>query len=97
MDVKVDEELVPKKNATSFVWNYFGYRIMDKEQKNIICKLCKQDKLKAKDGNTSTLRQHLKTHHPKEHAYSLQQGPARVSLKTSATETSHCQRFHGKG
>ena len=74
-----DVELVPKKNSTSVVWNYFGFSTTDTDQTNIICKLCKEEHLKTKDGNTTGLRNHLKRKHTREHADTLSlQGPPRV-------------------
>lgn len=82
---KVEEELVPKRNCTSVVWNYFGFSGTDKDQTNIICKICRIEHLKATDGNTTGLRNHLKCKHPKEYAdSSTTQGPPRVSAKATA-------------
>ncbi|KAK1883723.1 Zinc finger BED domain containing protein 1 [Dissostichus eleginoides] len=62
------EELVPKNNSTSVVWNYFGFYTTDTDQTNVICKICKKENVKATDGNTSGLRDHLKRKHQKEYA-----------------------------
>ena len=64
---EVEEELVPKRNSTSVVWNYFGFSGTDKDQTNIICKICRTEHLKATDGNTTGLRNHLKCKHPKQY------------------------------
>lgn len=57
------EELIPKKGATSVVWNWFGYKRADKEQTTVICKQCKNTVI-SKGGNTSNLFHHLKHRHP---------------------------------
>ncbi|KAL3976330.1 CD59 antigen [Sarotherodon galilaeus] len=57
-----EEVLVKKTGATSVIWNWFGFRQSDTEQKNIICKLCRATVI-SKTGNTSNLFHHLKTKH----------------------------------
>ena len=36
----VDEDLVVKRNSTSAIWTYFGYRRDDVLQTQILCKVC---------------------------------------------------------
>ena len=57
-----EEELVKKTGATSIIWSWFGFKVSDSEQKNIICKICRVTVI-AKKGNTSNLFYHLKTKH----------------------------------
>ena len=37
----VDEELMKKTEATSIIWTWFGFKVSDNEQQNIICKICR--------------------------------------------------------
>ena len=61
--------LVKKKNMKSNVWLHFGLRatengdIVEQEQHHPICRKCGVS-VRAKDGNTSNLHQHLRDHHP---------------------------------
>lgn len=73
-------EFVPKKNSTSIIWNWFGFTHEDTEQKDIRCKICKES-VKASDGNTTNLFNHLKRRHPKQYAESL----AAKAKKATAT------------
>lgn len=67
MASRAPSDLVSKKNTTSAVWQYFGFRPNEKgEAVNMdeaICKLCNK-KVTARDGNTSNLRSHIRNHHP---------------------------------
>lgn len=60
-------QLLPKKDARSPVWQFFG--LPADENGTVItsdfsiCKLCKHGVL-AKAGTTSNLRSHIKIHHP---------------------------------
>ncbi|KAL6465097.1 hypothetical protein MHYP_G00252300 [Metynnis hypsauchen] len=56
------DELVPKKNGTSCVWEHFGFRKTDISQKQVLCKTCRASVLTSR-GNTTNLYQHLKKHH----------------------------------
>lgn len=62
--VEACDELVCKRNATSVIWRYFGYRLNDTEQKDVICKTC-HIKVTTSRGNTTNLYQHLKQHKDK--------------------------------
>lgn len=64
-----EEELVKKTGATSIIWTWFGFKVSDSEQKNIICKICRAT-VTAKRGNTSNLFYHLKTKHVVEYEQS---------------------------
>ena len=57
-----EDELVKKKGGTSVVWNWFGFKISDPDQKTALCKLCRGVVL-AKGGNTTNLFNHLKNIH----------------------------------
>lgn len=57
-------QLVAKKNATSIIWRYFGFRYDDTEQQDVLCKTCKA-KVATSRGNTTNLYQHLKHHKEK--------------------------------
>ncbi|KAK7898521.1 hypothetical protein WMY93_019374 [Mugilogobius chulae] len=76
-----ESDLVPKKNSTSIIWNWFGFAPDDEEQKKIICKVCKET-VKATDGNTTNLFGHLKRKHKKQ--YSESQAAQAAKAKTSA-------------
>ena len=61
--------IVRKKNTKSNVWLYFGLRatddgdVIEEEQYQPICRKCGTP-VRAKDSNTSNLKQHLHDHHP---------------------------------
>ncbi|KAF3859919.1 hypothetical protein F7725_000174 [Dissostichus mawsoni] len=57
-----EEELIPKKGATSVVWKWFGYKRSDIEQTTVLCKVCRKS-IAAKHGNTTNLFQHLRQRH----------------------------------
>ncbi len=67
MTSRASSDLVLKKNTTSAVWQYFGFRPNEKGEAvntdEAICKLCNK-KVTARDGNTSNLRLHIRNHHP---------------------------------
>jgi BED zinc finger len=55
--------LVPKKNSTAVIWNFFGFETSDDQAvKDPTCKHC-QRKVKANGGNTSNLISHLQNRH----------------------------------
>lgn len=56
------QELVPKANAASVLWQYFGFRRDDLLQTEVICRTCKS-LVKRTTGNTTNLRSHLEHHH----------------------------------
>ncbi|KAK0132099.1 hypothetical protein N1851_033102 [Merluccius polli] len=47
-----EQQLVPKRNAVSIVWQYFGFKKEDTAQKTVKCKLC-INTLVTSQGNTS--------------------------------------------
>ena len=56
------EDLVSKKNSSgSVIWQWFGYRKEDVEQKTIICKQCRKT-IATKASSTTNLFHHLKSH-----------------------------------
>ncbi|KAI5105043.1 zinc finger BED domain-containing protein 1-like, partial [Silurus meridionalis] len=59
-------DLVPKRNSTSVVWEYFGFRREDVSQSKVICKTCGMI-IPTKRSNTTNLFQHLKQRHKKLH------------------------------
>ncbi|XP_043091960.1 E3 SUMO-protein ligase ZBED1-like [Puntigrus tetrazona] len=61
---KIDTELVAKKHSTSVVWRYFGFKVTDTEQREVLCNICKI-KVATSRGNTTNLYQHLKQHREK--------------------------------
>ena len=54
-------QLVPKRNAVSIVWQYFGFKREDTAQKTVKCKLCGNTVVTLCQGNTSSLFHHLQT------------------------------------
>ncbi|KAK0153617.1 Zinc finger BED domain-containing protein 1 [Merluccius polli] len=80
-----EEELLPKKGATSVVWNFFGFRKADKDQKVILCKVCRGT-VAAGGGNTSNLFHHLKIKHAKQYYESqkMRGAPAASKIKVAA-------------
>ena len=76
-----EEELVPKKGATSVVWNFFGFRKSDNEQNVILCKECRAT-VAAGGGNTSNLFHHLKIKHAKQYYESQKMRGAPAASKT---------------
>ncbi|XP_019858606.1 PREDICTED: zinc finger BED domain-containing protein 1-like [Amphimedon queenslandica] len=62
--------LVSKRNTTSFVWQYFGFRPDDsgrpREEDRPICKICSKIVI-SKGGNTSNLLSHIRIKHPEEY------------------------------
>lgn len=62
MSTNTEEELIPKKGATSVVWKWFGYKRSDIEQTTVLCKVCRKT-IAAKHGNTTNLFQQLRQRH----------------------------------
>lgn len=91
--MSANEELVPKANTKSAVWEYFGF-IPDKEGKpkdedKPVCKLCKKTVL-SKGSNTSNLFTHLRTTHPKIHTQLKTAKP--LSTTTSSKQKEPAER-----
>ena len=64
-----NEELVPKRGATSVAWTWFGYEKSDTDQTNVFCKVCRRP-VPSTDSNTTNLFQHLRKNHVKQYAES---------------------------
>lgn len=77
------EDLAPKRNSSSIIWNWFGFKADDKDQRNVICKVCKES-VKASDGNTTNLFNHLKRNHPKQYNESQVAKAKKPSASTAA-------------
>ncbi|XP_076866871.1 E3 SUMO-protein ligase ZBED1-like [Brachyhypopomus gauderio] len=56
------EDLIAKRKSTSDIWNYFGYRKDDVDQKQCLCRQCLAVVATTR-GNTTNLFDHLKRHH----------------------------------
>ncbi len=56
------EELVPKKNCTSEIWQYFGFKREDASQMQVLCKSCRKTVVTSR-GNTTNLHSHLEHNH----------------------------------
>lgn len=54
--------LVSKRNGTSAVWEYFGFKKEDAAQHQVICNTCLANVATSR-GNTTNLMQHLQKHH----------------------------------
>ncbi len=61
---EIDTKLVAKKTSTSVIWRYFGFKITDTEQREVLCKIC-HIRVATSRGNTTNLYQHLKHHREK--------------------------------
>ncbi|XP_013860010.1 zinc finger BED domain-containing protein 1, partial [Austrofundulus limnaeus] len=61
-----EEELVAKRGSSSVIWNWFGFKQADTEQKVVLCKVCRQT-VTSKDSNTTNLFHHLKHKHKPEY------------------------------
>ena len=56
------DNLVPKKSSTSVVWKYFGFRVTDVQQKQVLSTTCRR-KVATSRENPTNLYQRLKKHH----------------------------------
>uniref|UniRef100_A0A8C9YIK6 BED-type domain-containing protein n=1 Tax=Sander lucioperca TaxID=283035 RepID=A0A8C9YIK6_SANLU len=56
------ESDLSKRNSTSVVWDYFGFKKEDVAQCQVLCKTCLVI-VATSQGNTTNLYQHLKAHH----------------------------------
>ncbi|XP_059422959.1 E3 SUMO-protein ligase ZBED1-like [Carassius carassius] len=54
--------LISKRNSTSVVWNYFGFKKEDAAQLQVLCRACRAPVATSR-GNTTNLFQHLKKYH----------------------------------
>ena len=57
-----NEDLVPKRKATSVIWNYFGYKKDDIDQTRVLCWQCFASVATTR-GNTTNLFDHLRWYH----------------------------------
>ncbi|XP_067226603.1 E3 SUMO-protein ligase ZBED1-like [Chanodichthys erythropterus] len=74
-------ELVAKKGTTSPIWQFFGFRPDESGQPRdpteVLCKIC-SCVVRAKDGQTTNLHDHLRVRHPAEYAtLSTRAGPSK--------------------
>nr|XP_054600990.1 E3 SUMO-protein ligase ZBED1-like [Nothobranchius furzeri] len=76
--------------SLSIIWNWFGFSPDDKEQRNVICKVCKES-VKASDGNTTNLFNHLKRRHPKQYNESQLAAKAKKPAAAAASASSRQQ------
>ena len=75
---KCTEELVSKrKSSGSLIWRWFGFKISDEQQNNIICRECHKE-VTARGGSTTNLFHHLKQWHKLQYEEC-------VRLRTAAT------------
>ncbi len=64
MSAAASEEILNKRGKVSSpVWQFFGYYKSDRNQTNVVCKLCKTV-VPAKTGNTTNLMYHHSRAHP---------------------------------
>ncbi len=70
-DLLRSKRLLPKKDAKSNVWNFFGFKT-DPEDKSkiltrtkVVCAMC--ETVLSYAGTTSSLRKHLKAKHPRDY------------------------------
>lgn len=56
------EKLVPKRNCTSGIWDFFGFTAQDTSQVQVLCKSCRK-KVATSRGNTTNLQSHLQHNH----------------------------------
>nr|XP_055051518.1 E3 SUMO-protein ligase ZBED1 [Misgurnus anguillicaudatus] len=84
-------ELVNKKNVTSPIWQFFGFKPDEKgEPKDItqaICKVC-MNVVSVKESQTTNLFVHLRTHHPAEAAKLAPKEAAAVTVSKVPTQQS---------
>ena len=63
--------LVAKKGTSSPIWQFFGFRPDESGQPRdtteVVCKIC-SGVIRAKDGQTTNLHDHLRVRHPAEYA-----------------------------
>ena len=57
-----NEDLVVKRNSTSAIWTYFGFRRDDVLQTQVLCKTCRAVVATSR-GNTTNLHHHLQYNH----------------------------------
>lgn len=73
-----NEDLVPRRGATSVAWMWFGYEKSDTDQKTALCKICCRP-VPTTNSNTSNLFYHLRKNHVKQYRESSQIRATKVS------------------
>ncbi|XP_053298983.1 E3 SUMO-protein ligase ZBED1 [Pleuronectes platessa] len=83
----VDEDLVVKKNCTSAIWSYFGFRSDDVLQTQVLCKTCRTAVATSR-GNTTNLHHHLQHNHKELHEqFKASQTTKPKTLSSSKSKT----------
>ena len=83
----VDEDLVVKKNCTSAIWSYFGFRSDDVLQTQVLCKTCRTAVATSR-GNTTNLHHHLQHKHKELHEqFKASQTTKPKTLSSSKSKT----------
>ncbi|XP_060774450.1 E3 SUMO-protein ligase ZBED1-like [Neoarius graeffei] len=77
-------DLIPKKNSTSAIWQYFGFEASDEHQKQVLCKTCRA-KVATSGGNTTNLYRHLKVHHANLHEECMAKKTHETSSSSEST------------
>ncbi|XP_060796344.1 E3 SUMO-protein ligase ZBED1-like [Neoarius graeffei] len=77
-------DLIPKKNSTSAIWQYFGFEASDEHQKQVLCKTC-HAKVATSGGNTTNLYRHLKVHHVNLHEECMAKKTHETSSSSEST------------
>ncbi|XP_052432606.1 E3 SUMO-protein ligase ZBED1-like [Carassius gibelio] len=83
--------LVAKKGTTSPIWHFFGFRPDERGQPRdlteAVCKIC-SCVIRAKDGQTTNLHDHLRVRHPAEYAtLPARAGPSKKASQGQQTIT----------
>lgn len=62
-----DDELVSKKKTNgSIIWKWFGFKVSDDNQQNVVCKVCRKP-VATKSSSTTNLFRHLQLRHKVEY------------------------------
>ncbi len=78
------EELVPKKNSTPVIWNWFGFSINDTPQTTVT--VFAKIRLACRIATRCILFNHLKRKHPKQYADSQTVRRSRASASATTTQ-----------
>ncbi|XP_049909754.1 E3 SUMO-protein ligase ZBED1-like [Epinephelus moara] len=80
-----DETLVPKRESTSAIWQYFGFKREDDLQTQVLCRTCRAVVATSR-GNTTNLHHHLLHHHQELHEqFKASQSKAQKSSSSKVT------------
>lgn len=82
------EQLIPKRGATSAVWNFFGFKMSDVDQTTVTWKCCRA-KVVAGGGNISNLLHHLSWKHVLEYKECLKLRSAPSTSTATTGSSSH--------